>query len=95
MLDGDSGGLGGGHRFGTGRPSKTEFPQAWDDLTVVRHVMSVARFPDEPPVLQKNGRWYVHGVRDGVDVVVAVHPSGEIITGFPLPGGRGVRENPE
>ncbi|MQA78783.1 MAG: hypothetical protein GEV10_09960 [Streptosporangiales bacterium] len=95
ILDGDPDSTSGGHRYGTGRPGKTEFPQAWSDETIVQRVLSVAQSPDETPRLQNNGKWYTHGLHDGVDVVAVVHRRDGIVTGYPLPGGRGVRQNPE
>ena len=48
ILDGDR--WGGGHRHGTGRPGKTEFPADWDDEKIIGHVLGVARAPDDAPV---------------------------------------------
>lgn len=89
-LDGDN--RGGGHRHGTGRPGKTEFPADWDDDTTVAYVLDVARNPDSAE-FQRRGTWKVHGERDGVDVNVAIKPDGRVWTAFPSPGGRGVAEN--
>src|SRR5215470_6899940 len=44
ILDGDA--TGGGHRHGTGRPGKTEFPAGWDDATITGNIAAVARDPD-------------------------------------------------
>src|SRR5260370_14892503 len=68
ILDGDR--WGGGHRHGTGRPGKTEFPSGWDDEKIIGHVLGVARAPDDPPVSQANRRWRVHGQRDEVGITV-------------------------
>src|ERR1700730_12073979 len=51
ILDGDPGG-GGGHRLGTSKPGKTEFPASWDDRKIMRHVLDVAQHPDSPPAHQ-------------------------------------------
>ena len=75
ILDGDK--WGGGHRPGTGRPEKTEFPVSWDDSRIVDHIANVARSPDVPPVLQPNHRWRVFGERDDVGITVIVQPDGE------------------
>ncbi|MQA83155.1 MAG: hypothetical protein GEV03_00635 [Streptosporangiales bacterium] len=96
VLDGEPAKRGGGHRYGTGFPGKTEFPADWDDNTVVSNVVDVAKNPGDVPVYQNfNQRWRVHGVRDGVDITVIVRPDGKIWTAWPEPGGRGVVENPE
>jgi hypothetical protein len=94
ILDGDS--TGGGHRHGTGKPGKTEFPAGWDDGKVADVLVDVARRPDQPPGHQEwNGRWVTRGTRDDVEVVVVVAPDGRIWSGWPLPGGAGVVKNPE
>lgn len=86
-------GPGGGHRHGTGRPTKTEFPERWDDDTVVGRVFDVAKHPGTA-THQANGRWRVTGHRDDVTVVVILEPNGQIVTAWPLSGGRGVVKNP-
>jgi hypothetical protein len=92
ILDGDR--WGGGHRHGTGRPGKTEFPAGWDDKRIIDHVVDVARIPDATPVLQPNHRWRVHGERDGVGITVIVHPDGRIWSAWPEEGSPGVVRNP-
>jgi hypothetical protein len=55
ILDGDA--YGGGHRHGTGRPGKTEFPAGWTDQKVIDTARDIARKPDQPPVRQdRNSR---------------------------------------
>ena len=96
ILDGDSTRNGGGHRHGTGRPGKTEFPASWDDQKVLDTVLDVARRPDRPPVRQEwNGRWVARGTREDVEIAVVMASDGRIWTGWPLPGGAGVVKNPE
>jgi hypothetical protein len=95
ILDGDPGG-GGGHRSGTGKPGKTEFPASWDDKKVMGYVLDVARRPDSPPVHQHwNDRWVCTGTRDRVEVSVVVLRSGEVWTAWPEEGGPGVVRNPK
>lgn len=94
ILDGDP--TGGGHRHGTGKPGKTEFPASWDDGKVTDVLVDVARRPDQTPGHQDwNGRWVTRGTRDDVEVAVVVAPDGRIWSGWPLPGGAGVIKNPE
>jgi len=93
ILDGDR--WGGGHRHGTGRPEKTEFPADWDDGRIIDHITDVARTPDVPPVLQPNQRWRVSGDRDGVDISVIVQPDGQIWSAWPAEGSPGVTRNPK
>jgi hypothetical protein len=92
ILDGDR--WGGGHRHGTGRPEKTEFPAGWDDERIIGQIVDVARFPDARPVLQANDRWRVRGERDGVAITVVVHPDGRIWAAWPEEGSPGVIRNP-
>lgn len=95
ILDGDADGSG-GHRHGTGRPGKTEFPASWDDTKIIDAALDVARRPDRPPVQQDwNGRWVARGVRDDVDVVVVIAVDGRIWSSWPLPGGPGIVKNPK
>lgn len=84
---------GGGHRHGTGRPGKTEFPRDWSDDVILRTVENIARKPDVAE-LQPNGRWRVTGDHDGVTVTAVVLPDGRIWTAWPEPGGKGVTQNP-
>ena len=93
ILAGDS--WGGGHRHGTGRPTKTEFPSGWDDDKIVGHVLDVARAPDDPPVFQANHRWRVYGQRDDVGITVIGQPDGRIWSAWPDAGSPGVVKNPK
>ena len=93
ILDGDS--TGGGHRHGTGKPGKTEFPAGWNDEKIIDNALDVARKPDNPPVRQdRNDTWLCSGTRANVEVSVVVERSGEIVTGWPEEGGPGVVRNP-
>jgi len=91
ILDGDA--TGGGHRYGTGSPGKTEFPASWDENNITDSILSVARSPDSA-ILQRNGRWKAEGVRDEVMLTVIITADGRIWSAYPLPGSPGVRQNP-
>ena len=94
ILDGDK--TGGGHRNGTGKPGKTEFPASWDDRKVIDTILDVACRPDSTPGHQeRNDRWIVRGTRDDVEIVAVIERDGRIWTAWPLPGGAGVIKNPE
>jgi Bacterial EndoU nuclease len=96
ILYGDGPGKpGGGHRHGTGRPGKTEFPAEWDDNKIVSTVEDVAREPDRVGWQSFNSRWRVTGQREGVEITGVVRPDGRIWTAWPEPGGRGVGQNPK
>lgn len=94
ILDGDADSNGGGHRHGTGRPGKTEFPATWDDEKIIASILDVARRPDKPPVRQDWNTWLCYGTRDNVEVWAVVEPSADILTGWPEEGGPGVVRNP-
>ena len=91
ILDGDA--TGGGHRYGTGAPGKTEFPASWDENKITDSILSVARSPDSA-TLQRNGRWKAEGVRDEVAIAVIIMADGRIWSAYPLPGSPGVTQNP-
>jgi Bacterial EndoU nuclease len=76
----------GGHKYGTGRPNKTEFPERWDEDDIVDNVEDVARNPDSPPRQLPDGNWEVRGERDGVNVRVIVDENGSIRTAHPTSG---------
>jgi hypothetical protein len=93
VLEGDK--TGGGHRSGTGKPGKTEFPAGWNDEKIIDSALDVARKPDKPPVRQdRNDTWLCSGTRANVEVSVVVARSGEIVSGWPEEGGPGVVRNP-
>lgn len=92
ILDGDKNG--GGHRPGTGKPGKTEFPASWDDDKIIEKVTDVARRPDKPPTYQDWDTWLCTGTREEVTVWAVVEPDGHVLTGWPEEGGPGVVRNP-
>jgi hypothetical protein len=93
LLGGDE--TGGGHRHGTGRPGKTEFPADWDDDRIVDAILAVARDPDQAPKHQNwNDRWRISGERDGVRIVAVVQSDGSVWTAWPDRRSPGVTKNP-
>ena len=94
ILEGDGpGSPGGGHRHGTGRPGKTEFPAGWDDDKIVSVVEDVTRSPDTVVWQGFNSRWRVTGDRDSVTVTSIVRPDGKILER--MAGTRGCRRGTE
>jgi EndoU nuclease-like protein len=92
ILDGDA--YGGGHRHGTGRPGKTEFPASWSDEKILNSLLDVASRPDQPPEHQKRkDRWLAQGTREDVEIVAVVTGDGDLWSGWPK-GGPGVVRNP-
>jgi hypothetical protein len=92
ILDGDA--TGGGHRSGTGKPGKTEFPASWSDDKITESILSVGRSPDSA-ALQNNGRWKVDGVRDEVTIDVIITQDARTWSAYPPPGSPGVVQNPK
>ena len=94
ILDGEPDG-GGGHRHGTGKSGKTEFPASWEDEKTIDNVIDVAQRPDCVPTLQHwNDRWICTGTREDVEISVIVLRSGEVWTSWPEEGSPGVVRNP-
>ncbi|MGY4098711.1 WXG100-like domain-containing protein [Nocardia sp. R16R-3T] len=98
ILDGDA--TGGGHRHGTGKPGKTEFPADWDDDKIIEVTWAVAEAWSNPQLRESlDGRtgathfWQLEDVHEGVHVVVRVGVDGRILTAWPA-WGPGVIRNP-
>ena len=90
VLDGDGPNAGGGHRNGTGKPRKSEFPDDWSDEKITGEISDIATDPSIE-WSKPDGRGYVQGVgiRNGVEIkVVRDTKSGRIVTGYPLNIGR-------
>jgi hypothetical protein len=83
ILDGDE--TGGGHRHGTGKSMKSEFPEDWSDDDIRDAAVDVARNPDHVEDEGPNpaARYTATGERDGVPMRVAVREDGEIWTAYP------------
>jgi Bacterial EndoU nuclease len=93
ILDGDE--TGSGHRHGTGKAGKTEFPAHWSDDHIIDATVAVAREPDRAPERQSwNDRWQVSGQFDGVGIVAIVQSGGALWTAWPREGSPGVAKNP-
>jgi hypothetical protein len=76
---------GGGHRAGTGKAGKSEFPASWSDDKIIAEIESVANDPDSKrSTPDKRGKIEVEGSRDGVDLLVVLSKDGRtIITAYP------------
>lgn len=89
ILDGEirpNGTYAGGHRAGTGFPSKSEFPASWSDDEVIHEISDVATDPASASHVQ-GGATFIQGTRDGIDIEVVMR-DGEIRTGYPTNVGR-------
>jgi RHS repeat-associated protein len=81
ILEGDE--SGGGHRPGTGKPGKSEFPGSWSDEKILGEISDVATDPKSQREPAGGGRQVVRGTREGVDIKVVTDKGGKIITGYP------------
>jgi hypothetical protein len=92
---GDPDGRGGGHRHGTGKPGRTEFPARWSDDQIISNVDDVAEHPDNVVPSNQGRPWYV-GVRDGVAITAVVNRrDNSVRTAWPDAGSPGVVSNPK
>ncbi|GLZ37563.1 EndoU domain-containing protein [Actinokineospora sp. NBRC 105648] len=90
ILDGE-GGNQGGHRAGTGKPGKTEFPKSWtdDDIVDAAHQVTQQGPPSKGPYLTNDGKgnkawaYDYEGQVNGVTVKTTVLENGEIRTAYP------------
>jgi len=79
-------GKGGGHRNGTGKPGKSEFPSDWSDEKILGEISDVATDPESTVETQSDGRIISKGTRDGIDIKTVQEPAsrgGRIVTGYP------------
>jgi RHS repeat-associated protein len=84
ILDGD-GPKSGGHRYGTGKSGKSEFPQHWNDEKIEQKISDIATDPNVK-WSKPDARGYISGsaTHEGVDIKVVVDTTkGRIVTGFP------------
>jgi RHS repeat-associated protein len=84
VLDGEPNG-GGGHRSGTGRSGKSEFPNNWSDEKIEGEISDVVTDP-QTQWSKPDSRGYISGsgTRDGVEIkVVYDTKTGRIVTGYP------------
>jgi hypothetical protein len=91
ILAGDK--SGGGHRSGTGKPGKTEFPPEWTDDDILDGVSEVAQNGAVKGPAHRPGEVVKTGTINGVDIDVVVKGDGKVRTGYPT-GGPGVIQNP-
>ncbi len=91
ILNGDK--TGGGHKAGTGKPGKTEFPTDWSDDKILDGVADVAQNGTIKGPAHRPGEVVKTGTIDGVDIDVVVKGDGGVRTGYPT-GGTGVTKNP-
>jgi len=77
------------HRFGAGKPGKTEFPSSWSNDDILHHVSDVATDPNSVMGVGKWNSPYAVGSRDGIEMRVDFYPPthpnfpGKISTSYP------------
>lgn len=84
ILEGDK--RGGGHRAGTGKPGKSEFPASWSDDKIIYTISDVATDPSSKVASGRYGRTIVSGTREGINIEVVLESlakGGGIVTGYP------------
>ncbi|MCX4166204.1 MULTISPECIES: RHS repeat-associated core domain-containing protein [Paraburkholderia] len=78
------------HKYGAGKPGKTEFPSHWSEDDILTHASDVATDPNSTFGVGKWNSPYAIGTRDGVDIRVDFYPpthptnAGKISTAYPI-----------
>jgi hypothetical protein len=83
ILDGDE--TGGGHRFGTGKAGKTEFPAHWSDEKIKAEILNIALDPNTR-WSKPDARGYISGEaeRENVEIrVIYDTRKSRIVTAYP------------
>lgn len=82
ILYGDA--TGGGHKFGAGKPCKSEFPEHWDEQTIVKEVGLIASNDNLDWEQQRNGYYVAEQKVGTVKVrVVKDRENKQVITAYP------------
>lgn len=82
ILQGDR--TGGGHKFGTGKPCKSEFPKEWNSDEIIATVEQIASNDNLPWRRQRNGYYTAEEMVDGVKVRVVLNGRrDDVITAYP------------
>ncbi len=80
---------GGGHKYGVGKPCKSEFPKEWNDAKILSTVEKIASNDNLDWKRGDNGYYVANDTVDGVKVRVVVSGNkNTIITAYPLNGKR-------
>ena len=83
ILQGD--GSGGGHKFGTGKPCKSEFPKEWNSDEIIATVEQIASNDNLPWRKQRNGYYTAEEMVDGVKVRVVLNGRrDDVVTAYPV-----------
>ncbi|MEM7680253.1 MAG: EndoU domain-containing protein [Pseudomonadota bacterium] len=83
ILFGDA--TGGGHKFGTGKPCKSEFPQDWDTNKILDTTKRIAANDNLNWRQQDNGYFVVESMEGTLNVRVVLGPQKQrVITAYPI-----------
>lgn len=89
ILYGDA--KGGGHKFGVGKPCKSEFPEGWDDQKIISVTRKIAANDNLPWERQRNGYYVAEDYESDIRVRVVKGPKKQrVITAYPV----NVQRNP-
>lgn len=76
---------GGGHKYGIGKPCKSEFPEDWNNAKILNTIRVMAANDNSNWKEQKNGYYVSEQIRDDVRVrVVLNRDKDEIVTAYPV-----------
>ncbi len=82
ILHGDK--TGGGHKFGAGKPCKSEFPQDWDENEILETVTMIAANDNADWRQEDNGYHVTEQTENNVKVRVVLGPNKQrVITAYP------------
>ena len=82
ILFGDE--TGGGHKYGMGKPCKSEFPESWDNEKIIRVTKKIAANDNANWRQENNGYYVAEVLEDDVKVRVVLGPEKrKIITSYP------------
>lgn len=89
ILYGDA--TGGGHKHGIGAPCKSEFPEHWDDNTIIKEIEMIAANDNLNWEEQRNGYYVTEQKVGTVKVrVIKARNGNDVITAYPT----NVKRNP-
>ena len=75
---------GGGHRYGAGKPCKSEFPESWNDEKILQTTARIAANDNLNWQKQRNGYHVTQKMIEGINVkVVLSRDQKTIITAYP------------
>ncbi len=80
---------GGGHKHGTAKPCKSEFPADWNDQKIIDTVQKIAANDNLQWKQQENGYYVTENYDDNVKIRVVIgRQKKHVITAYPLNTGR-------